>query len=77
VSASAETRGSGAHPSPEAQRVRDALEMHELGVELFRQRIRRERPGVDEAEVGSLTRAWLISAPRPDQLRAALGDWAW
>ena len=57
--------------------MRDALEMHELGVEMFRQRIRREHPSTDEAQVSALTRAWLISAPGPDRLRAALGDRAW
>jgi hypothetical protein len=57
--------------------VRDALEMHEFGVEMFRQRIRREQPSVDEAQVSALTLAWLIAAPGPDRLRAALGDRAW
>lgn len=77
MSTPAESRPSGSLQSPEARRLRDALELHELGVEMFRQRIRRERPGVDEVEVDALTRAWLISGPRPDRLRAALGDRAW
>ena len=63
--------------TPEARRVRDAFEMHDFGVGLFRQRMRRENPDVDEAEISTLTRAWLISPPRPDRLRDALGDRAW
>lgn len=77
MSATAESRWPGPAATSEAQRVRDALEMHELGVEMFRQRIRREHPSTDEAQVSALTRAWLISAPGPDRLRAALGDRAW
>ena len=58
--------------------MRDALEMHEFGVEMFRQRIRRDQPSVDEAQVSTLTPAWLIAAPGPDRLlRAALGHRAW
>lgn len=57
--------------------MREALEMHEFGVELFRQRIRREKPGVGEHEVDALTRVWLISVSSPDRLRVALGDRAW
>ena len=53
------------------------MEMHEVGVELFRQRIRREKPGVGEHEVDALTRVWLISVSSPDRLRVALGDRAW
>ncbi|MEO7625433.1 MAG: hypothetical protein ABIS91_04110 [Nocardioides sp.] len=75
MSATAEVRSLG--PTPEAQRVRDAFEMHEFGVALYRQRMRREDPEADDAEIEALTRAWLISPPRPDRLRNALGDRAW
>lgn len=75
--ATAESRWPGRAATSEAQRVRDALEMHEFGVEMFRQRIRRGQPSVDEAQVSALTLAWLIAAPGPDRLRAALGDRAW
>lgn len=78
MSATAESRWLGRAATSEAQRVRDALEMHEFGVEMFRQRIRREQPSVDEAQVSALTPAWLIAAPGPDRLlRAALGHRAW
>ncbi|TYL50025.1 hypothetical protein FXB39_10160 [Nocardioides sp. BGMRC 2183] len=46
-------------PTPEAQRMRDVFEMHEFGVALYRQRMRREHPDADESEVAALTRAWL------------------
>lgn len=64
-------------PTPEGQRVRDAFELHEFGVALYRQRMRRENPGADDAEIDALTRAWLIAPPQSDRLRNALGDRAW
>lgn len=74
VSATAESQVPGTAPTPEAQRVRDVFEMYEFGVALYRQRMRREHPGADEAEVEALTREWLISPPRPERLREAMGD---
>ena len=47
----------------EAQRVRDVIEMHEFGVALYRQRMRREHPDATEAQVDALTRAWLADEP--------------
>lgn len=75
MSATVEGRSLG--PTPEAQRVRDAFEMHEFGVALYRQRMRREHPEADETEIEALTLAWLISPSSPDRLRNALGDRAW
>ena len=46
-------------PTPEGQRVRDVFDLHEFGVELYKQRMRREHPAADEAEIASLTRGWL------------------
>ena len=37
--------------TPEAERMRSALEMHELGVQLYRQRMRREHPEASRAEI--------------------------
>ena len=51
--------------TPEADRMRSALEMHELGVQLYRQRMRREHPGASQADLDGLVRAWL-TAPPPD-----------
>ena len=50
--------------TPEAERMQQAFEMHEFGVALYRQRMRRENPGADESEIEVLTRAWL-AAPTP------------
>jgi hypothetical protein len=49
----------------EAQRMRSALDMHDLGVELYRQRMRREHPDASRGEIESLVRTWL-TAPSPD-----------
>jgi hypothetical protein len=53
------------HWTLEAQRMRSALDMHDLGVELYRQRMRREHPDASRGEIESLVRAWL-TAPSPD-----------
>lgn len=44
--------------------MRSALEMHEFGVQLYRQRMRREHPQASRAEIDGLVRAWL-TAPSP------------
>jgi Xaa-Pro aminopeptidase len=46
-----------------AARLRAALELHELGVKLQRQRLRRERPGISEPELDEAMRAWLHERP--------------
>jgi hypothetical protein len=51
--------------TPEAERMRSALEMHELGVQLYRQRMHREHPYASPADIDDLVRAWLV-APPPD-----------
>jgi hypothetical protein len=50
--------------TPEAERMRSALEMHELGVQLYRQRMRREHPEASRAEIDGLVHGWL-TAPSP------------
>ena len=50
--------------TPEAERMRSALEMHEFGVQLYGQRMRREHPEASRAEIDGLVRAWL-TAPSP------------
>jgi Rv0078B-related antitoxin len=47
--------------TPEAERMRSALEMHELGVQLYRQRMRREHPKASRAEIDGLVRGWLTA----------------
>jgi Xaa-Pro aminopeptidase len=46
-----------------AARLRIALELHELGVEMQRQRLRRERPQLTEAELDRAVRDWLHERP--------------
>jgi Rv0078B-related antitoxin len=53
------------HWTLEAQRMRSALDMHDLGVQLYRQRMRREHPDASRDEIESLVRTWL-TAPSPD-----------
>lgn len=53
------------HWTLEAQRMRSALDMHDLGVQLYRQRMRREHPDASPGEIESLVRTWL-TAPSPD-----------
>jgi hypothetical protein len=53
------------HQTPESDRLRSALEMHDLGVKLYRQRMRRGRPDADRKQIDSLVRTWL-TAPPPD-----------
>jgi hypothetical protein len=43
--------------TPEAERMRSALEMHELGVQLYRQRMYREHPYASRADIDDLVRA--------------------
>ncbi|MGH3410240.1 MAG: hypothetical protein ACRDRJ_48255 [Streptosporangiaceae bacterium] len=53
------------HWTLEAQRMCSALDMHDLGVQLYRQRMRREHPDASRGEIENLVRTWLI-APSPD-----------
>ena len=53
------------HRTPEGDRLRSALDMHDLGVKLYRQRMRRENPDADRREIERLVRTWL-TAPPPD-----------
>ena len=55
--------------TPEAARMRAALDMHELGVRLYRQRMRREHPQASRAEIDGMVRAWLAETPRGARLR--------
>lgn len=49
--------------------MRSALEMHELGVQLYRQRMRREHPDASLAEIDGLVRDWLTAPPPGGWLR--------
>jgi hypothetical protein len=52
-------------PSPEAKRLLAALDLHDIGVYLYEQRMRRENPKASEGEIGALVRNWL-AAPSED-----------
>jgi Rv0078B-related antitoxin len=51
--------------SRKAARMRSALEMHDHGVKLYQQRMRREHPDAGRNEIQDLVRSWL-TAPSPD-----------
>jgi hypothetical protein len=46
-----------------AERMRLALELAELGEAMFRQRLRREQPGLTEEQIGALVDAWRQRRP--------------
>lgn len=52
-----------------AERFRVALELYELGEQMLRQKLRRQRPEADEAEIDEQVSAWLRRRPG-----AELGD---
>jgi hypothetical protein len=62
-------RGKRTALAPEAERLRATLEMHEFGVQLYRQRMRREHPQASESEISDMVRAWLAESPPEDRLR--------
>jgi hypothetical protein len=55
--------------SAAAERLRAALDLHELGVRLYRQRMRREHPHASGADIDELVKAWLAEPAPGDQLR--------
>ncbi len=46
-----------------AARLRVALELHALGEQMQRSRLRRERPQITDAELDDAIRAWLHERP--------------
>jgi hypothetical protein len=46
-----------------AQRLRLALDMFELGVNMQRARLRRERPTASDEEIESAVQLWLLARP--------------
>jgi hypothetical protein len=43
--------------------------MHELGVKLYRQRMRREHPQASRSEIDAMVRTWLAEPPHGGHLR--------
>ena len=52
-----------ADPRSVAARLRLALDMHETGERLMRQKLKRARPMADDAEIEALVVAWLRERP--------------
>jgi hypothetical protein len=46
-----------------------AIDMHELGVRLYRQRMHREHPQADRADIDRMVKAWLAEPPHAGRLR--------
>jgi len=46
-----------------AARLRIALELFETGVEMMRQKLRRDHPGLADHEIEARVRAWLQERP--------------
>ncbi len=49
--------------SPEAERFKVTLDLFDLGVQMYRQRIRREHPQYDEEAIEAEVQAWLFRRP--------------
>jgi hypothetical protein len=62
------------HWIPEAERMRSALDMHGLGVQWYRQRMRREHPDASCGEIEGLVRTWLTAPPPDTRLRLPSGE---
>ena len=62
-------RAAAFHWTPEAERMRSALEMHDLGVRLYQQRMRREHPEAGRKKIDGLVRTWLTAPPPDTRLR--------
>lgn len=54
--------------------MRSALDMHDFGVRLYRQRMCREHPGASAEEIDALVRAWLMAPSPGTKLRLASWD---
>lgn len=50
-------------------RMQATVEMHEFGVQAYRQRMRREHPQASPAEIEAMVRAWLREPPPEDRLQ--------
>jgi Rv0078B-related antitoxin len=67
-------RATAKDAGPEAVRVQAALDMHELGVRLYRQRMHREHPEAHRSEIDGMVRAWLAEPPPSGHLRLPSGE---
>ena len=49
--------------TPEGRRLLQACETHDIGLEMLRQRLRRERPSISHDEIEVMVRAWVSDRP--------------
>jgi hypothetical protein len=54
--------------APEIARFQAAMDMHELGVRLYRQRMQREHPHVGRRDIDRMVEAWLAEPSYASQL---------
>jgi len=59
--------------SVEAERMRTALDLHDLGVKIYRQRLRRQFPESSDDDIERRVRDWLTAPTPPDRIRASVG----
>jgi hypothetical protein len=75
----AEASRSAQLKSPEAARLQAAMNMHELGVRLYRQKMHREHPQAPRADIDRMVKDWLAEPPRsdrrPERDRSTLGPY--
>lgn len=57
------------HQAPEVARLQAALDMHDLGVRLYRQRMHREHPQATRTDIDRMVKTWLAAPPHSGQLR--------
>lgn len=55
--------------SPEAERLQAALDMHDLGIRLYRQRMHREHPHANRTQIDNMVKTWLAEPSRGSRLR--------
>jgi hypothetical protein len=49
--------------SPQGQRILEACELHDIGLDVLRQRFRRERPELAADRIEDVVRAWVGDRP--------------
>jgi hypothetical protein len=49
--------------TPEGQRILEACELHDIGLDVLRQRFRRDRPELPADQIEEMVRAWVGDRP--------------
>lgn len=58
--------------TPEGQRLLDACELHDIGLEMMRQRFRREHPSATDESIETMVRSWVSDRPLDGPGRAVI-----